>query len=176
MRASPPFRKMSNVNSTTRSSTPPPGASRRTFGTNPLYRAAGPSSRKIVPRLQGKGGNSSSVIRSIETRNDSRWIRPIVFRQRARTWLASTLNARLDDLIQDEMKSLAMSHHKPGSTTHVKSGVRARAQIRRRSAWVEFIQNEIAYGVFKTVPTKPPTPPATKLLNSSEPRVCSGLF
>lgn len=43
-----PFRNTPSVNSTTRRSTPPPGASRSTFGTKPLYSAAAPSSRKIV--------------------------------------------------------------------------------------------------------------------------------
>lgn len=43
-----PFLKTPSVNSTTSSSTPPPGARRSTFGTNPLYSAPGPSSRKIV--------------------------------------------------------------------------------------------------------------------------------
>jgi len=43
-----PFLNTSSVNSTTRSKTPPPGANRRTLGTNPLYRAANPSSRAIV--------------------------------------------------------------------------------------------------------------------------------
>ena len=43
-----PFLKTPRVNSTTRRRTPPPGANRRTFGINPLYNAAKPSSRAIV--------------------------------------------------------------------------------------------------------------------------------
>lgn len=46
-----PFRNAVSVNSTTRRRTPPPGASRRTLGTKPLYNAAGPSSRRIVKSL-----------------------------------------------------------------------------------------------------------------------------
>ena len=42
------FLKTPRVNSTTSKRTPPPGASRRTFGTNPLYNATKPSSRAIV--------------------------------------------------------------------------------------------------------------------------------
>ncbi len=43
-----PCLKTPSVNSTTSNSTPPPGAKRSTLGTKPLYRAAGPSSRKMV--------------------------------------------------------------------------------------------------------------------------------
>jgi len=43
-----PFRKIPSVNSTTKRRTPPPGASRSTFGTKPLYNAATPSSRAMV--------------------------------------------------------------------------------------------------------------------------------
>ena len=45
-----PFLKTSNVNSTTNSRTPPPGAKRRTLGTNPLYNAPNPSSRAMVSK------------------------------------------------------------------------------------------------------------------------------
>jgi hypothetical protein len=45
-----PFLKTPSVNSTTKRRTPPPGANRRTFGTNPLYNAAKPSSRAIVTK------------------------------------------------------------------------------------------------------------------------------
>lgn len=38
---------MPRVNSTTRRRTPPPGASRRTLGRNPEYRAPKPSSRAM---------------------------------------------------------------------------------------------------------------------------------
>ena len=46
-----PCRNSPNVTSTTSKRTPPPGASRSTFGTKPLYSAAGPSSRMMVTRL-----------------------------------------------------------------------------------------------------------------------------
>ena len=56
-----PWRKTLSVNSTTSRRTPPPGASRSTFGTKPLYSAAGPSSRKIVTSLRARGVNGSRV-------------------------------------------------------------------------------------------------------------------
>lgn len=43
------LRTIPNTASTTSSSTPPPGASLSTLGTNPLYSAAAPSSRRISP-------------------------------------------------------------------------------------------------------------------------------
>ena len=48
-----PFRNTPSVNSTTSNRTPPPGASLSTLGTKPLYRAFGPSSRKMVISLYG---------------------------------------------------------------------------------------------------------------------------
>ena len=61
-----PWRKTLSVNSTTSRRTPPPGASRSTFGTKPLYSAAGPSSRKIVTSLRARreqGGGADGETR-----------------------------------------------------------------------------------------------------------------
>ena len=61
-----PWRKALSVNSTTSRRTPPPGASRSTFGTKPLYSAAGPSSRKIVTSLRARreqGGGADGETR-----------------------------------------------------------------------------------------------------------------
>ncbi len=93
-----PLRKAVNVNSTTRSRTPPPGASRRTFGTKPLYNAAGPSSRKMVNNLGKDERYGQEISNKKEGINNYkiivRWVCPVILRYATADSLFSALDTR----------------------------------------------------------------------------------